>query len=630
MRILSSSLNSSLLLRMGGAIAAIALMALLGMSVSWMVAETTQGSGEAINLAGSLRMQSWRMVSHALAAAQGDRPARAELLHAIDEFDATLAAAPIGQLAGQKGLDPLPESLAQVRAEWHKQIKPLFLALANGTQATPALETHLLLRARIDHFVAMINILVKHMEESTEAKIRVMRIVLGVALIVSGIVILLTIYLIHITFIQPMRELLALAGRAGQGDLSVRTPHTGPDEIGQLGRSFNLMAEDLQKLYQNLEERVAQKTAELTRSNQSLELLYHSIARLHGMPPNRAAYLAVLNDIEHQLGLGRGMVCLGEAGGDSGQVIASTLQAGDADPCRQADCRGCHGSRSTRLSITGDNRHILTLPLSDSERQYGVMILEVPEGTMPEAWRVQLLEALSRHIGIAIGAERRVEQERRLSLLEERAVIARELHDSLAQSLAYMKIQVSRLQAIRDDPNRAAESGTVMRELREGLNSAYRQLRELLSTFRLKIEGDSLDAALAHTVEEFTERGDIAIEYAVHLDRCALSPNEEIHVLHIIREALSNVLQHAQAQHAWVAIQCSDDGEVQVRVEDDGKGIAKSADIHHYGMTIMDERARSLHGRIRHEPRPAGGTRVSLDFRPSNRRNNAIAIGTTP
>ena len=69
---------------MGGAIAAIAMMALLGMSVSWMVAETTQGSGEAINLAGSLRMQSWRMVSHAAAAMQGERQARADLLRAVD------------------------------------------------------------------------------------------------------------------------------------------------------------------------------------------------------------------------------------------------------------------------------------------------------------------------------------------------------------------------------------------------------------------------------------------------------------------------------------------------------------------------------------------------------------------
>ena len=616
---------------MGGAIAAIAMMALLGMSVSWMVAETTQGSGEAINLAGSLRMQSWRLVSHALVAEQGDARARGELLRAIDTFDATLAAAPIDLLAGQKGHDEVPESLDLVRGEWQNQIRPLFLALARGEPAPAASEMHALLRARVDRFVSLINVLVKHMEESTEAKIRVMRIVLGVALLVSGIVILLTVYLIHITFIQPMRELLALAGRAGQGDLTVRTPYTGKDEIGQLGRSFNLMAEDLQKLYQNLEERVAQKTAELTRSNQSLELLYHSIARLHGMPPKRAAYLAVLRDIEQQLGLGHGMVCLGEAGGGGGQVVASTLQAGDIDPCRVADCHNCHGTTGTRFSITDDNRHILTLPLSDSERQYGVMILEVPEGLMPEAWRVQLLEALSRHIGIAIGAERRIEQERRLALLEERAVIARELHDSLAQSLAYMKIQVSRLQAVRADPNKAAESEAVMQELREGLNSAYRQLRELLSTFRLKIEGGSLDAALARTVEEFTERGDIAIDYSVRLDPCALSPNEEIHVLHIVREALSNVLQHAQAGHAWIAIQCSDDGDaVRVRIDDDGKGISKGADAHHYGMTIMEERARSLHGHLRHEPRPEGGTRISLDFRPSKKPGHSISLGTTP
>lgn len=629
MKALLNHLNSSLLLRMGGAIAAIALMAMLGMSVSWTVAETTQGSGEAINLAGSLRMQSWRMVSHAAAAMQGERQARADLLRAVEDFDATLSSEPIEALTGQKGNDHLPESLNRVRGEWRSQIKPLFLAVARDEQTLAAPEAHLLLRDRVDRFVSLINILVKHMEESTEAKIRVMRIVLGVALVVSGVVILLTVYLIHITFIQPMRELLALAGRVGQGDLAVRTHHTGKDELGQLGHSFNLMVEDLQKLYQDLEGRVAQKTEELTRSNQSLELLYHSIARLHGTPPSRETYLAVLRDIESHLGLGHGMVCLGEAGGDFGQVIASTLQAGDVDPCRSADCRGCHGTSSPLFSITADNRHILTLPLSDSERQYGVMILEVPEGALPEVWRVQLLEALSRHIGVAIGAEQRIEQGHRLALLEERAVIARELHDSLAQSLAYMKIQVSRLQAVYNDPAKAAESVMVMWELREGLNSAYRQLRELLSTFRLKIEGGSLDAALANTVAEFTERGDLAIGYSIEMDRCTLSPNEEIHVLHIIREALSNVLQHAQAKHARVDLRCQTDGTVHVRIEDDGQGISKAADVHHYGLTIMEERTRSLHGQIRYETRPEGGTCVLLNFRPSKHRDAPALSGET-
>lgn len=612
----------SIVARMGGAIAAIALLAVLGMSVSSMVALSTRGSGEAINLAGSLRMQSWKMASLYLAHPGADAAAsRARLRGAVANFDDTLAARPItAMLPGSSELD-LVGSYGRVRADWQRRIRPRFLALAEEGAEPPGEGDKAAMLAEVGEFVAGINNLVKQMELATEAKIRVMQMVLGVALVFTVLVVLLTVYLIHTGLVQPLRTLLTFSSRVGQGDLTVRTEHTGEDELGRLGQAFNAMAEDLSKLYADLEGRVRQKTAELTLSNQSLELLYQSIARLHGAPPGRETYLSVLRDIERVLGLGRGLICLGEVGGNQGEVVASTLQPGDPDPCEQALCAWCHATDTPRASITPEGRQLLTLPLSDAERQYGVMIVEVPAGGQPETWQIQLLEALSRHIGTAIGAERRIEQSRRLALLEERAVIARELHDSLAQSLAYMKIQVSRLQAVLRRPERQAEAEQILQELREGLHGAYRQLRELLSTFRLRMEGEDLPSALAQTVAEFAERGGIDIALDLDRSRCLLSPNEEIHVLHVVREALSNVLKHARARHARVSLACTAGDKVEVMVEDDGVGIHKSADLHHYGMTIMEERARTLHGEIRYEDRPGGGTRVVLSFHPAGSQN---------
>lgn len=622
------ALNRSLLLRMGGAIAAIAMLAIMGMSVSGLVAESTQGSGEGINRAGSLRMLSWKITTLYLAAVRDPQAKTIDDLHrAVLKFDTTLQDPSILAMLPRMGEAKVAVTYRQVREEWEAHIRPRFAAL---TGVDPAYLARLRLpsdngnsRALLDEmtlFVADINLLVKQMEESTEAKILVMRMVLGVALIITMMVVLLTIWLIHTQLVQPLRALLAQASQVGQGDLSARTEYTGEDELGQLGRAFNLMAEDLSKLYQDLESRVEQKTAELTRSNQSLELLYHSIARLHGAPPGKAIYLALLRDIEQVLELGHGIICLGEQGGGSGVAVASTMANGEASPCEKAECVWCHGADQTRFSIVSDFHRRLTLPLADAEKQYGVLILDIPEGRQLETWQIQLLEALSRHIGVAIGAERRIEQNRRVALLEERAVIARELHDSLAQSLAYMKIQVSRLQLTLKDPGKRSEAEQVLLELREGMSGAYRQLRELLTTFRLRMEGQDLPSALRQTVDEFIGRGNLGIELAIDLEGCALSPNEEIHVLHIVREALSNVLNHAQAGKAWISLACHDDGEVLVSVEDDGVGIAKSADLHHYGMTIMEERARTLAGALSVAPGPRGGTRVTLAFRPTSRR----------
>jgi two-component system nitrate/nitrite sensor histidine kinase NarX len=135
---------------------------------------------------------------------------------------------------------------------------------------------------------------------------------------------------------------------------------------------------------------------------------------------------------------------------------------------------------------------VLSLPLQDTEHHYGVLQLEMPPGKELVAWQTQLLDALSRHIGIAIGTARRAEQSRRLSLLEERAALARELHDSLAQSLAYMKIQVSRLKPLVERSGAGSEAGEVLAALPEP--QQRRQLRAA-HTFRLRIEG-GLAAAL--------------------------------------------------------------------------------------------------------------------------------------
>jgi two-component system nitrate/nitrite sensor histidine kinase NarX len=278
-------------------------------------------------------------------------------------------------------------------------------------------------------------------------------------------------------------------------------------------------------------------------------------------------------------------------------------------------------NRALSVRALKNGARLLSLPLADSEHHYGVLQLEMPAGRDLDPWQTQLLEALSRHIGIAIGTARRTEQSRRLSLLEERAALARELHDSLAQSLAYMKIQVSRLKPLLQPASgQGADAGEVLEELREGLNSAYRQLRELLTTFRLRIEGEGLAAALQSTVTEFSGRGGIPVTLEVHLGGCTLTPNEEIHALQIVREALSNVLNHAQARQAEVKMTCNSDGSVSATVTDDGIGIREAAGAHHYGMTIMEERAKHLGGRLAVENLPALGTRVTLHFVPAARR----------
>ncbi|MDP1644059.1 MAG: histidine kinase [Thiobacillus sp.] len=621
-----NKLQNSLLLRLGGMFAAITVLAVASMSTSWMVAETTQGSGKAINLAGSLRMQSWRMASIYQRLQQNGKPEYIESLEqAISRFENDLKAGPILAVLPDDETAPLKQVYRQVESSWRIQIKP---GLVNLPAASPSTVADTAVLDKIPEFVARINDLVKQIEEAAEAKILVMRVILGAAIIATLLVVALSIYLVYNILVHPLRGLLELADQIGQGNLAVRTDLAGEDEIGRLGQAFNLMAEDLSKLYQNLEKRVEEKTAELTIANRSLELLYHSIARLYNGPVAPDTYAILLKDLENVLGVGHGLACLVEAGETHARVIASTLQPqhGDADLCGLMSCAECLAHPALAVHPLKDGRRVLSLPLKDTEQHYGVLQLEMPLGKELAQWQTQLLDALSRHIGIAIGTARRTEQSRRLSLLEERAAFARDLHDSLAQSLAYMKIQVSRLKPLVERSGAGSEAGEVLAELREGLNSAYRQLRELLTTFRLRIEGEGLAAALQTTVTEFSSRGGIPISLDAHLAGCTLTANEEIHALQIVREALSNVLNHAQARQAEVRVMCNSDGSVSASVTDDGSGIRQAAGAHHYGMAIMEERAKNLGGRLTVENPPALGTRVTLHFMPSTRRDATIPI----
>ena len=615
----------SIMLGLAFAMLAITTIGVGGIATSVLVAERIQGSGSAINVAGSLRKQSHRMGSQVLADAANGATTHGALLVAMNQFEASLADASLRNAMARDPDSDHAVTYRQVQDIWLTRLKPMLVE-----EALPGVDLHPVahhneLLALIDSFVDTINTMVAQLEKDTEAKISHMRAILGAALFLIVIVLVSAMYVVHRNVLAPMAQLLANARRYAKGDFDARVASPREDELGQLGAAFNTMAEELSKLYRSLEQRVAEKTVALTRSNQSLELLYNAISRLHKAPVAPETYQAMLKEIEQVLGLSGSLACLMPNYGGSATLLASSL-GGCADQ-DQGQCAACIASLE-RVELweyrTSEQGEILVVPLRDTEGLYGVLRLALPPGNRLEAWQEQLLEALSRHIGVALGISHKTEQERLLALQEERSVIARELHDSLAQSLAYMKIQVSRLQLALKDPEKRPEADQILLELREGMSGAYRQLRELLTTFRLKMEGQDLASALRQTVAEFADRGGLEIGLDLALDGCPLTPNEEIHVLHVVREALSNVLNHARASHADVRLALRPDGELEVAVEDDGVGVAKSADLHHYGMTIMEERARTLAGHIAIAPRAPRGTRVALVFRPHGRRNDNI------
>lgn len=585
----------SILLLVALAMLVLGLISLAGMSTSVMVVENVQGSANAINVAGSLRRLVHRAASLAATDVLSEAPAGTRVEQAVADFESQLQHPALQRLLPREGL--FAATWRGADATWRLDLKPQFLALtqpaAESGQARPHAQVEALLLG-VDAFVAQLDTLVRVLEHDTEERIQDLRRILAAAIALTLMVIVIALLLLQRLLHRPLRGLVGAARRIAAGDFSSRVGLDGPGELGQLGAAFNLMADEIVRHYQGLEQRVADKTLELQRSNRSLALLYHAIERLYQTPIAPDAFDATLRDMDQVAGLAGSALCVESPHDVRPRVIASTLGAEPDAPQPGWAC----------------------MSLRDREQHYGVLLLALPGKGELEEWQWQLLEALSRHLGMALGAAHRSEQQRLLALQEERTVIARELHDSLAQALSYMKIQVSLLQPVIGDPLRASQAAATLADLRAGLNAAYRQLRELLVSFRLELDGE-FPALLRATVDEYATRGGLQASLDSQLADCALSPNQEVHVLQIVREALANVVRHAAAARVWIRLYRAAGDTLAVTVEDDGVGLrGEPADVrHHHGMAIMRERARGLGGLLEIGDRPGGGTRLTLRFR---------------
>ena len=578
-----------------------------------MFAENATGKASAINMAGSLRMQSYAIALSLADTSRSEDERRLAVRNAVDEFDRRLGHASIASTLPSSAQDPLTKLYAQLSSEWSRRLRPLVQAVAIRPEASAeALPPIRIFAGEVDAFVA-------RLDEALEKQITTLKTIQGVTLFLMLITIFVAIFMLHEQLNATLSNLLRFAREVRKGDFSVRAPGGGGDEFAELSEAFNFMADDLSRMYGTLEAQVAQKTAELERSNRALSLLYASARRLSTGPLTAERLEEVMRLVEAETGLPTQVICAFNPNQARGVPIA--VNAADRlhpDACAAEDCGACQDSATTQLRP--DPAHpggqILSVPLVDGGHYFGTMPVLVPQGTELEPWKIELLEAIGRQIGTALAGMERNQQERRVALLEERTVIARELHDSLAQSLSYLKIQVARLKRLLDGQTPEQARG-VVDELRTGLNNAYRQLRELLTTFRLRFDGKGLDQALRDAVEEFHSRGLPGIEVNNSLAGIELSSNEQLHVLQIIREALSNVEHHAHTQHAWVTLARDEAGRVRIAIEDDGVGFKQAGPLqHHYGTSIMRDRAETLGGMLTIAARREGGTCVLLSFQP--------------
>jgi len=562
------------------------LLGIGGMSVAAWMAQSIQGNAHAINKAGSLRMQSYRLLA-----------------------SVPLTPASNGYLR-QMEQDQDNEDLR--RAVQSEDLQPEFDALRRYWMVTlkdqiRQAQTPAQVASNVAVYVGQLDKLVAALEHKTEYHLTLISLVQRGLLLVTLLLLGLTIWFLRRRLLEPWKRLLAQANAVSASDFSQRyqvsqtaRPH---NEMDILGQSLNSMSQALERTVDSLAQLVDNKTADLQQKNQVLDFLYRVSRQLHTSAPLERRLVPVLEELQQLTPLQSVQLRLYE--NNSAELFNDIGSPASGQHHLYSD---------NNASAENSHQQPISWSLQDERENYGVLLAQLPQGTSLTLDQQRLVTTLLEQLTSTLMLARQAEHQQQLMLMEERSAIARELHDSLAQSLSCLKIQIACLQM--QGSELTAENSQLVQQMRDELNTAYRQLRELLTTFRLQMNTPGLRAALQHAVDEFSARMGMTINFDYQLPPRSVPANQAIHLLHIAREALNNAFKHANATQISLRLSCEQD-EIMMQVTDDGQGIPEDIERqHHYGLIIMQDRAKSLHGQCQITRRESGGTQVTVRFRP--------------
>ena len=599
------------------------LLTLLAITLTLWVSWQLEGGAAAVNEAGRMRMQAYRL---SLSLGTGDAQAIPQQVAAFEQSLALLHSGDPERPLFMPWDDAVRSRLATVEQAWAgyrnhwstgtrvdvAELRAQTAAFATGIDAmVAAIEAHM------SRWTALLHLL--------QISVLALAVAASAALLYTG----------YRFVLEPVAQLKEAIERVQGGDFNTRVVSVGTDEFGTLAAGFNELTEHLQSMYRNLEARVAEKTAELQEKRERLEALYDVttlMAKATGLEELAAGFSRRVAGVARADGvalrwsdeanerylmlashglptaMSEGEQCVlagachcGTPQADSGvRVIAiRSLPPGGMQHCARADFET-----------------IVSIPIRLHDRTLGEVDLFFHAQVAPSQAERSLLEALTAHLATAMENLRLDGLAKEAAISQERNLLARELHDSIAQSLAFLKIQV---QLMRD----ALASGdaqrvqTVLGEIDTGVRESYGDVRELLVHFRTRANGEHIEPALQTTLRKFEHQSGLKASLQMHGQGLPLSPEVQIQVLHIIQEALSNVRKHARATRVWLDVQQQPQWRFEVR--DDGEGFradTAARSENHVGLRIMAERADRIGASLEVLPTAGRGTSVVLELPP--------------
>jgi two-component system NarL family sensor kinase len=295
---------------------------------------------------------------------------------------------------------------------------------------------------------------------------------------------------------------------------------------------------------------------------------------------------------------------------------AGELTAGNIDVMECSRLRAAVAAHDR--AKTGGLRYHASIPLHFGRRPLGIMNVAAPAWRKLTRRELDLLATIASQVGVAIERARLSGEDVRAARMEERARLARNIHDTLAQRLTAIGFHLeAALDEIPDTIGPSSARTELVRALelsRSGLGEARASMRQLRAS-----AGQSLLEALDAAARSFTAESGIRVHVRTTGDP-TLSPMESQELLRIAGEALANVRRHARATDVEVRLSASGP-TVRLEISDNGRGFNPRARTSGFGIVGMRERAQSLGAALRIASAPRGGTRVVVTLRRRRKRS---------
>ena len=430
--------------------------------------------------------------------------------------------------------------------------------------------------------------------------------------------------------VAPVRALTVSAERLAKGHTDETVPPQGRDEVGDLAdslermrREINASREVILAASRELEQKVARRTAELSVRNEELLALNELAGSLTRSLDPEAILAGALDAVRAVLPTtaGRGFR-IGREG-----LTASRAEGDDSSP--QLEAVAVAAITGNQLVTRPDGDGVLIgLPMGTGAGPLGALGLRATVAPGPEM--TALLMAIGNQVGLALSTARLSDEGREMAVLEERARLAREIHDTLAQQLTGIVIQLEAAQAlVSRDPDRSLPALASAQELaRSALAEARRSVWDLRPA---PLSSTGLVAAAENEVERFRHRTGIAARLrAEHMvPPPALRPQSEVTLLRITQQALANIAAHSGASRVTVRLRNLGD-HVELTVRDNGHGFDTSAlPVGSFGIVGMAERVRIAGGTFQVESVPSRGTTITVDLPVATDAGKGGATSTT-